>query len=154
MEISRVDMPLVIDHLSEPVHRDVLAIYAQINQYAEYGDFSDLSRLLEEFNGQQTYVACEAGRVLGVANYTPSLCRDYGWINGMATRPERQRSGVGSFMIRCLSQTAINDGRRALELYSAPEAVRFYRKLGFTEIRDYRLELDDEFPRMRLDIAS
>lgn len=54
-----------------------------------------------------------------------------GILRMVAIRPDCQRCGIGRIMITLLETRARSLAMEALYVYSAPDAVRFYEKLGF-----------------------
>lgn len=96
-------------------------------------------RLIEEtyLPMAETWVACHQGEPIGFI----SLLDDF--IGGLFVAPDQQGHGVGRKLI---AHALERRGKLSLEVYvQNRQAVRFYAKLGFTEVSRRPVD-DDGFP--------
>lgn len=85
----------------------------------------------------ETWVACHQGEPIGFIG----MLDDF--IGGLFVTPGQQGRGVGRKLIACALE---RKGKLSLEVYvQNRQAIRFYAKLGFTEV-SRRLVDDDGFP--------
>ena len=61
----------------------------------------------------------------------------------LGTRPEYQQLGAGTALVEWGMQKAREQGL-ALTLFSSPQGMGLYRKLGFVEIANCHVQLDGE----------
>jgi GNAT superfamily N-acetyltransferase len=86
----------------------------------------------------QTFVAEEAGEVLGVGSVTRLAllhrAEPAALLSALVVRPDQRGQGVGRLLVEAAERHAAGWGCRTLELTSRDERVtahRFYRGLGF-----------------------
>jgi len=91
---------------------------------------SDLARIGRMFERADLVIsAWDAGRLIGVARSLTDFCFAC-YLSDLAVDRAYQRSGVGRELVR-RTQERIGDEVKLL-LQSAPEAMGYYPKLGFT----------------------
>jgi GNAT superfamily N-acetyltransferase len=87
-------------------------------------------------------VAESAGKIIGFGGIDVKAAEQLKWLYLL---PELQGSGVGSEMLQRLEQIGWDAGLSAIRLHSAPGAVEFYQKHGYTEVEsDHQLGHDHD----------
>jgi GNAT superfamily N-acetyltransferase len=81
--------------------------------------------LLELNRRRCILLAREGGRIIGTA----SLERN--WVYAVFVDPDRQRHGVGTFLMQELEKIARDSAISRLGVYSSVSAVKFYERVGF-----------------------
>jgi len=94
-------------------------------------------KVLEEMGRMEFYVYEVNGRILGVAALEPRRGEGVGFVWHVYVRPECQRRGVGTALMKRVEGRARELGLRRLQLITherAYWAIRFYERLGFRVI--------------------
>ena len=91
----------------------------------------DIRRYIE-LEPEGWFVALDDGEPAGIGGLT--VFGDHGVVGLMATRPERQRRGIGGAVFARLLEVAERRGLRTLSLDATEEGAPLYRRHGFTEI--------------------
>jgi len=76
-------------------------------------------------------VAEENNRVIGFGGIDVTAEEQLRWVHLL---PEFQRGGVGSKILHELETMAWSSGLQSIRLHSAPGAVQFYAKRGYTRV--------------------
>jgi N-acetylglutamate synthase-like GNAT family acetyltransferase len=82
------------------------------------------------FSTRAVFVALLGGRIVGTASLDGSTVRT------VFVDPEAQSRGIGARLMEAVQALAVADGVSRLLVPSSVTAEAFYRKLGFTSIRD------------------
>ena len=84
----------------------------------------------------QFFVGEMAGRVLGVSGWSADVeRRDAAWVRYVFVHPDAAGRGLGRQLVAASEASAIAAGRPGLNLWSSLNAVGFYRRLGYRQIR-------------------
>ena len=76
-------------------------------------------------------VAQTEGRIIGFGGIDVNATEQVKWLYLL---PQHQRAGVGSQMLRWLERIGREAGLNSLRLHSAPGAVEFYRRHGYSAV--------------------
>jgi|SRR5215217_5816795 len=101
-------------------------------------DRNGVATLLPEV-GAQALCLLNRDKVVGTAIH--SFGRPVVYLWGMYVVPQHQRLGAGTALFRCVQAAA---GEKSIEVrvvQSSRQASRFYRKLGFTAVREEVTEI-------------
>lgn len=127
--------PAGADDLAQ-VHRVVEAAYegyvARIGGRPAPMD-ADYAALVER---GEVWVAEEDNAVVGVL--VLRISDDAALLENVAVRPDRQRAGIGTRLIRLAEAMTLERGLRGIDLYTnaaMTENLEYYRRLGFEETR-------------------
>lgn len=117
----------------------ILDIYDTIEHYISQNGAMGVNEVLDEFMGQQCYIAEEDDLddeldVLAVSSYRKEMKEGYAWLEALAVRPDLRGSGVGSYVIDRLVEVSRDSGLAEIRLASEPTAVPFYQRNGFVII--------------------
>jgi predicted N-acetyltransferase YhbS len=77
-----------------------------------------------------TYVAIDDNDIVGTAGFDGQQART------VFVRPDRHNLGVGSLLMQAVETLAIERGLNQLSLLSSITAQGFYRRLGYSPVRD------------------
>lgn len=83
--------------------------------------------------GHIPFLLLESGNPVGTVRFDLES-EGHAVVRLVAVLPARQRRGLGRAMMAALENEAIEKGVRRLKVHSAPDAVPFYEKLGWTMI--------------------
>ncbi len=84
----------------------------------------------------QFFVGEAGGRVLGVGGWSADVERqDTAWIRYVFVHPDAAGQGLGRRLVEAAEVSALAAGRPRLRLWSSLNALGFYRKLGYRELR-------------------
>jgi len=139
---------------------DVELIFGLILELAEYekmaaavaGDREILRRTLFEQRAAEALIVELDGEAIGYAIFFTTFssfeCRSGVWIEDIYVRPEKRRDGIGRSVMEHIAALALGRGHARLEWtaldWNEP-ALRFYEKLGATQLGDWithRLDVD------------
>jgi putative acetyltransferase len=85
------------------------------------------------------WVAERGERLLGVGGWSPdSLEADLAWIRYLFVHPRATREGIGRRLVERAESSAHAAGRPRLQVWSSLNAVPFYHRLGYREVRPTR----------------
>jgi GNAT superfamily N-acetyltransferase len=140
---------------------DMETLFALILELAEYekladavtGDPEVLRRTLFEQRAAEALIVELDGYAIGYAIFFTTFssfeCRSGIWIEDVYVRPDRRRGGIGRAVMEHVAALALERGHVRLEWtaldWNEP-ALRFYEKLGATQLGDWvthRLDADD-----------
>lgn len=128
-----------------------------ISTKEELGMYYDLLKSAEEYSllpDKEQYVAAEWERIekkdgrtcyLCVDNVMVSACsttkesRNSAIVIGVVTHPEHRNRGYASEVVNSLFQSLLNEGKYPYLFYSNPAARNVYKKLGMTEVCEWRV---------------
>ena len=135
-------------------------LFGLILELAEYekltdavaGDPEVLRRTLFEQRAAEALIVELDGEAIGYAIFFVSFssfeCRSGIWIEDIYVRPDKRRHGIGREVIEHIAGLALERGHVRLEWtaldWNEP-ALRFYEKLGATQLGDWithRLDVD------------
>lgn len=90
----------------------------------------------------------EAGEMIGAAALRPRLVGDNGYfyVDALAVAPTHRRRGVGAQLMRSIHRLAAELCFDRVRLHTSPMLpgpMRFYRRLGFVELRRDGREMDE-----------
>ena len=77
-----------------------------------------------------TYIASDGGDIVGTAAFDGQQART------VFVKPDRHKLGVGSLLMRTVEMPASEPGLDRLSLQSSITAQGFYRRLGYSPVRD------------------
>lgn len=98
--------------------------------------------------GRMLVAEAQDGRLAGFAIYEPESCR----LGLLYVSPDFARQGVGRLLVQAVEVEARSTGARRVWLDSSLNALRFYEKLGFTEIERTTNEWQGvRFPRIKME---
>lgn len=139
---------------------DMELLFGLILELAEYekladavaGDPEVLRRTLFEQRGAEALIVELDGESIGYAIFFTTFssfeCRSGVWIEDVYVRPDKRRDGIGRTVMEHLAALALERGHVRLEWtaldWNEP-ALRFYEKLGATQLGDWvthRLDVD------------
>lgn len=139
---------------------DVEVLFGLIQELAEYekltaavkGDAAMLRRSLFEQGAAEALLGELDGEAIGYAIFFTTFstfeCRSGVWIEDVYVRPENRRDGIGRAVMEQIAALALERGHVRLEWtaldWNEP-ALRFYEKLGATQLGDWvthRLDAD------------
>ena len=103
----------------------------QIERRAQAFSVEAVTRHMEH---EAVLIAEADGELLGTATLAGSRVRMF------FVRPDQQRSGVGSLLIRRIEELAFEHGLPDLQVYSSITARAFYERHGFTFVRENHME--------------
>jgi GNAT superfamily N-acetyltransferase len=143
---SEADVPLVFDLILE------LAEYEKLADKVA-GDAEILRRtLFEEKAAEALLIETSDGEAIGYAIFFTTFssfeCRSGVWIEDVYVRPSARRGGIGRAVMEHIAALTLERGHVRLEWtaldWNEP-ALRFYEKLGATQLGDWithRLDVD------------
>lgn len=105
-------------------------------QLAEWTGMQSIERYRALRATRAMFVACEASdggeanALLGFGVVSPAD----GWLNAVYVAPSANGQGVGRRLVAALESVALASGCEGLRLHSTPNAVGFYRRLGYLAI--------------------
>lgn len=109
-------------------------------------------------NGGRFFVAEGNDRLVGVAGWTAdSREADCAWPRYVFVAPEASGSGIGRGLMKRVERSANAAGRSRLLLWSSLNAVGFYERLGYRQIKSVRwpvaegIEMEHRLMEKRLD---
>jgi GNAT superfamily N-acetyltransferase len=139
---------------------DMGLLFGLIVELAEYekladavaGDPEVLRRTLFEQRAAEALMIELDGEAIGYAIFFTTFssfeCRSGVWIEDIYVRPDRRRDGIGRAAMEHIAALALERGHVRLEWtaldWNEP-ALRFYKKLGATQLGDWithRLDVD------------
>jgi GNAT superfamily N-acetyltransferase len=139
---------------------DIELLFGLILELAEYerladkvaGDPEALRRTLFEQRAAEALIVERRGSAIGYAiffvTFSSFECRSGIWIEDVYVRPAERRGGVGREVMEHIAALALERGHVRLEWtaldWNEP-ALRFYEKLGATQLEDcvtHRLEVE------------
>jgi GNAT superfamily N-acetyltransferase len=139
---------------------DMELLFGLILELAEYekladrvaGDPETLRRTLFERRAAEALIVELGGEAIGYAIFFTTFssfeCRSGIWIEDIYVRPDRRRDGIGRVVMEHVAALALERGHVRLEWtaldWNEP-ALRFYEKLGATQLGDWvthRLDVD------------
>jgi GNAT superfamily N-acetyltransferase len=139
---------------------DMDVLFGLILELAEYEKLADkvtgspavLRRTLFEQRAAEALIVELEGEAIGYAIFFTTFssfeCRSGIWIEDIYIRPDRRRDGIGRTVMEHLAALALERGHVRLEWtaldWNEP-ALRFYEKLGATQLGDWvthRLDVD------------
>lgn len=101
----------------------------------------DNTRRAGHYDPSLVLVAERAGRIVGVSYQYVLVDDGIGWIGDLGVRPEMQRRGIGSALLRSALADISRRGMRIAELNVDAEngsgAVQLYRTVGMTVVREW-----------------
>jgi GNAT superfamily N-acetyltransferase len=139
---------------------DMEALFGLILELAEYekladsvsGDPEVLRRTLFEQRAAEALIVELDGEAIGYAIFFTTFssfeCRSGVWIEDVYVRPDRRRDGIGRAVMEHIAALALERGHVRLEWVALDwnePALRFYEKLGATQLGDWvthRLDVD------------
>jgi GNAT superfamily N-acetyltransferase len=139
---------------------DMELLFGLILELAEYekladavtGDPEVLRRTLFEQRAGEALIVELDGQAIGYAilftTFSSFECRSGIWIEDIFVRPDKRRDGIGRAVMEHIAALALERGHVRLEWtaldWNEP-ALRFYEKLGATQLGDWithRLDVD------------
>jgi GNAT superfamily N-acetyltransferase len=139
---------------------DMELLFGLIVELAEYEKLADkvsgnpevLRRTLFEQRAAEALIIELEGEAIGYAiffiTFSSFECRSGVWIEDIYVRPDKRRDGIGRTVMVHIAALALERGHVRLEWtaldWNEP-ALRFYEKLGATQLNDWvthRLEVD------------
>ena len=131
---------------------DMELLFGLILELAEYeklahavaGDPETLRRTLFEQRAAEALIVELDGEAIGYAIFFTTFssfeCRSGVWIKDIYVRPEKRRGGIGRAVMEHIAALALDRGHVRLEWtaldWNEP-ALRFYEKLGATQLGDW-----------------
>jgi GNAT superfamily N-acetyltransferase len=131
---------------------DMELLFGLILELAEYeklahavaGDPEVLRRTLFEQRAAEALIVELDGEAIGYAIFFTTFssfeCRSGIWIEDIYVRPEKRRGGIGQAVMEHIAALALERGHVRLEWtaldWNEP-ALRFYEKLGATQLGDW-----------------
>lgn len=105
---------------------------------AERGSASGLATFWRRFPGpRETLVLAEGGIAVATVSIRHVAGNTHGYVHLLAVRGTHRRRGLGLAMICCALHRLARDGaRRAFTGTERPDAIRLYRRMGFTPVED------------------
>ncbi|HEY4779392.1 MAG TPA: GNAT family N-acetyltransferase [Solirubrobacterales bacterium] len=142
---TEADMELLFGLILELAEYEKLA-------HAVVGDPEVLRRTLFEQRAAEALIVELDGEAVGYAIFFTTFssfeCRSGVWIEDIYVRPEKRRDGIGRAVMEHIAALALERGHVRLEWtaldWNEP-ALRFYEKLGATQLGDWvthRLDVD------------
>jgi len=92
------------------------------------------------------------GAVVGFATVVPRA-DGAAELDGLFVMPHLQRGGIGRALVAAVRQLALRQGARRLHVTAGPDAVAFYRAVGFIEVGVTQTRFGPA-PLMELDLAA
>ena len=86
--------------------------------------------MLAKMRDRTTYVAIHDDAIIGTAGF------DGEQIRSVFVRPDQHKIGVGSLLVRTVETLALKQGLNRLSVLSSITAEGFYRRLGYSAVRD------------------
>lgn len=86
--------------------------------------------VVAKMQNRVTYVAVDDNDIVGTAGFDGQQART------VFVRPDWHKLGVGSLLMRAVEALAIERGLNQLSLLSSITAQGFYRRLGYSPVRD------------------
>lgn len=87
-------------------------------------------KIAARFADRLVLVATAEGTIIGTASLHGT------WVRSVFVRPDRQKRGIGTGLMRAVEERAAAQGIRQISVPSSITAEGFYRGLGFTHLRD------------------
>jgi len=106
----------------------------QINAWAPAGDAKE--RMQKSLENNISYVAEQAGKIVGFANMT----RD-GYIDYIFTHKDYQGRGIASALFKKLEAEAQNVGIKKMSTHASITAKPFFEKQGFMVMQEQQVEI-------------
>jgi len=128
---------------------EVIALYvaSTLGERRPVGDRETMRDMLT--NANLVITAWDGIRMVGIARTLTDFVY-VGYLSDLAVRKEYQRRGIGVELIR-LTRAAMGPSARIV-LLSAPAAVEYYPRIGFTQHQSaWVLQAGQEFPVDRSD---
>lgn len=114
-----------------------LADYGPTNVARVAGHFSPEGVTTMLQNRLQTWVATDAGQIVGTASLDLSEDGQTAIVKTFFVDARLQRAGIGSRLFAALSAKARECGASRFTVRSSIAAQRFYENLGFVAVRDH-----------------
>jgi len=127
--------------MHEPMYR------AQLEAHPDAIELPD-----EQIAAGHVRVAERDGAIVGFA-VVLERAGDACELDGLFVEPERMRGGIGRRLVRDAQRLARERGATRLDVVANPQAVAFYRAVGFTTVGDAQTRFGPA-PRMSLSLAS
>ena len=119
-----------------------LAALADVYRRASLSNPGDRERLLahpehlvldpEGLTEGRTHVAEEGGSVVGFATWAEA---DGGMeLEDLFVDPQWMRRGIATALVNCIADVVRSRGADTLEVTASPDALAFYRAIGFVDI--------------------
>ena len=132
-------------HLVFDVQDSLEALRARLAQRGVLKELDNFKAHYFDRNGT-FLIALENGRVIGTGGVRP-LSADICELKRLWVRPDYWGKGVGPLLMQALLDFARLSGYRVMRLSTDPvyqkRAVRFYTRLGFSQIDSYSDDPDD-----------
>ncbi|MCZ8355455.1 MAG: GNAT family N-acetyltransferase [Chryseotalea sp.] len=114
-----------------PDSSQVIDVYTSSGIVRPTHDYDRISKMYT--NSNLIVTAWHMGKLVGVSRSLTDFCYCC-YLSDLAVRKEYQTSGIGKKLIE-LTKSVIGD-QTALILLSAPAAMEFYPKIGFSKIEN------------------
>jgi N-acetylglutamate synthase-like GNAT family acetyltransferase len=123
------DAPAISDLILRTLHEVNIKDYGPA-LIAEQSKNWTVDGVVAKMQNRITYVAVEANDIVGTAGFDGRQART------VFVRPDQHKLGIGSLLIRAIEALAIERGLDQLSLLSSITAQGFYKRLGYTAVRD------------------